>query len=176
MSVGDMDNRLICPECGMPLTPGVSICPECGYPVEAVFFRETQTKSNSPHSNEHTNAAEFDTLRYNQRVPSSGGCDTRQEKSDTEKVPEESLTIALCAMVLAFLVPPAGLIIGIIGLRKSNGRQSKSLCRTAVIIASVMTAALIVLGIILVPKLLKYYNTARTISDTVDGVIGILFS
>ena len=31
--------------------------------------RETLIKSNSPRSNEHTHAAEFDTLRFNQRVP-----------------------------------------------------------------------------------------------------------
>lgn len=31
--------------------------------------KETLIKSNSPRSNEHTHAAEFDTLRFNQRVP-----------------------------------------------------------------------------------------------------------
>ena len=31
--------------------------------------RETLIKSNSPRSNEHTRAAEFDTLRFNQRIP-----------------------------------------------------------------------------------------------------------
>ena len=31
--------------------------------------RETLIKSNSPRSNAHTHAAEFDTLRFNQRVP-----------------------------------------------------------------------------------------------------------
>ena len=30
---------------------------------------ETLIKSNSPRSNEHTHAAEFDTLRFNQRIP-----------------------------------------------------------------------------------------------------------
>lgn len=175
MSVGDMDNRLICPECGMPLTAGVSICPECGYPVGAVF-KDTLNKSNSSHSNERSNAAESGTVNVNQCAQGSVGYDTLRERSEHEEVPEDNLTMAVCALVLAFLVPPAGLIIGIIGLRKSKGGQVKNLCRTAVIIASVMTAALIVLGMILVPKLLSYYNTARTISDTVDGVLDILFS
>ena len=33
-----------------------------------ILLRETLIKSNSPRSNEHTHAAEFDTLRFNQRV------------------------------------------------------------------------------------------------------------
>ena len=33
------------------------------------IIRETLIKSNSPRSNEHTHAAEFDTLRFNQRIP-----------------------------------------------------------------------------------------------------------
>ncbi|MGN0656981.1 MAG: hypothetical protein ACI4KR_09310, partial [Ruminiclostridium sp.] len=34
-----------------------------------LLSRETLNKSNSPRSNAHTHAAEFDTLRFNQRVP-----------------------------------------------------------------------------------------------------------
>ena len=32
------------------------------------IVKETLIKSNSPRSNEHTHAAEFDTLRFNQRI------------------------------------------------------------------------------------------------------------
>ena len=32
------------------------------------LIKETLIKLNSPHSNAHTHAAEFDTLRFNQRV------------------------------------------------------------------------------------------------------------
>ena len=39
--------------------------------------RETLIKSNSPRSNEHTHAAEFDTLRFDQRVPRQRGANLR---------------------------------------------------------------------------------------------------
>ena len=42
----------------------------CGsFDIGFIMTRETLIKSNSPRSNAHTHAAEFDTLRFNQRVP-----------------------------------------------------------------------------------------------------------
>ena len=47
----------------MQLLPIPLKCPHCGAKI-----KETLIKSNSPRSNAHTHAAEFDTLRFNQRI------------------------------------------------------------------------------------------------------------
>ena len=52
--------------------------------------------------------------------------------------PEEKSTLATCALVFAFLVPIAGLILGIIGVTKYNNPELKKKCIIAIPVSVVV--------------------------------------
>ena len=113
--------------------------------------RETLIKSNSPRSNEHTHAAEFDTLRFNQRFPRAtphkdhlldfarvllasfpSSCTIRPSKASALRRPHCTILRKICGSICAPDLISASLFSGFPGNYSLTGFPSRaSLSRSA---------------------------------------------
>ena len=146
----------ICSECGYALAMTDNTCPECGAPVEKrVAFCSECGRALLP----------------DETVCS--GCGAPVLSQDTPPAPEENSIniLLLCAFIFAFIVPVAGLILSIVGLKKLP-KADHSKCIAALIISIIMTAAVTVFCVIYLPKLLGLVNTGSRIKETLDGFLG----
>lgn len=145
----------ICSECGYALASTDNTCPECGAPAERkVAFCSECGRALLPD----------ETVCQ--------GCGAPVFSEDTPPAAEANNinVITLCALIFAFLMPPAGLVLSIIGLKKLP-KADHGKCLAALIISIVMTIALTVFCIVYLPKIFGLVNTGSRIKETLDGFL-----
>ncbi len=125
----------VCGECGMELTEGAAVCSGCGAP---------------------TKEAKHFCIECGRLIPLSASvcteCGAPQHKKDaapaaantTVIVNESRLSdsIAVCAMIFGFLLPPVGLIFSIIGIISYGPGMNKKMSIAALIISVIVGVAM----------------------------------
>lgn len=135
-----------CPECGAELPPGAAACPVCGCPASLP----------SPASPVQSAAVPGTVI-----IAAPSG---------------QSGALAICAMVLCFLFPPAGFVLGLVGLFVYGKGTNRGLCIAAVSVSAVLmiliTIALCKIIPIVNQRLEELQRTADSLTEIVDGVSG----
>ena len=141
---------IICYECGRPLEAGSAVCPGCGAPQRLC------SECGRPLEN---GAA----ICRGCGAPINAGIPQVQMPAQAPQAAGSS-PLVLCALILAFVFPIAGLIIGLIA-RKSCLPSEKKMLRAALIVAVILTIAEAILLAVFLPKLIHTLNTGGKVSD-----------
>ena len=120
---------MFCSNCGAQIQDGSYVCPSCGAQTGA--SQPTQTYSQP--QNYQTGYTQQPQQGYYQQ-PQQG----YYQQPYYPGVETETSGTATLALVLAFLVPLAGLILGIVGLSKYKNPQYRSRCTAAIVVSIVI--------------------------------------
>ena len=146
----------ICSECGYALALTDKTCPECGAPVyQAAFYCSECGRELLP----------------GETVCSGCGAPINADNTPPAAETDSINVVTLCALIFAFLMPPAGLVLSIIGLKKLP-KADHGKCLAALIISIIMTAAITVFCVIYLPKIFGLVNTGSRIKETLNSFLG----
>lgn len=151
-----------CPECGHILASGERTCPECGFDVLPVKrCRKCGTA-----------------LESGVQTCPECGCPVAEavkvEVGGTARYDDRSGALAVCAMILAFLFPPAGLILGLVGVYIYSGGVHRGLSIAAAAVSFVLIIGITILLVNVIPevnsRLSQLDNAASEVADAAEGV------
>lgn len=164
-------NVIRCPECGVELYAGTKVCGFCGYELEKVS-RCTDCGAVLPEG---------------ASVCKECGCPVEShssyvvlpqpvEQPATAVQAEQSGGLAICAMIFSFLFPPAGLVMGAVGIFVYKRGINRGLSIAAAGIGAVLTTLIIIALCKIIPavneRLEKLGAVADGITSLSEGVTG----
>lgn len=148
-----------CSQCGKELEDNANFCPSCGARQhmdskldEGYYNNDYQQDSINntqftyeENSNSTSNDVFGDMYTSEENATNINKEQEKQEKGEKKNLKE----IAICALVLAFFVPIAGFVLGIVGIKENNDTSSKyyKMC-VAAIVVSIVSFISHIIGII----------------------------
>ncbi|MBR0145707.1 MAG: hypothetical protein IJM25_03475 [Eubacterium sp.] len=144
----------VCPNCGAPFSVGGSPCRECG----CLLRPNDSTCPNCGAPSFRSVPGEYAvsmTPEYEQNHP------VKENTSDGN-------TMVICAMVMAFIFPPLGLILGILSLKKAGTKTQRNLAITSIILSIIWAIILTILLVIFLPKIFGLAEKSEKVHDFLD--------
>jgi len=146
-----------CPYCGATMTDDTLICPNCGRPADSAPSQAQPTYDQQPYAQQPYSQQPYSQQPYSQQ-PYSQQPYAQQPYTQAPNqqyqppygqpyypaVPESN-GLAIAALILAFVEPIIGIILGAVGLNKLHEPKNRSMCKAGLIISIVR----IVLAVIL---------------------------
>lgn len=134
-----------CAECGAVLPEGSSVCGNCGCPVvsQATYYGLPQPVAQlTPVVAQMTSGVAAE--------PSGG--------------------LAICAMILCFLIPPVGLILGAVGIFVYKRGINRGLSIAAVSVGAALTIVLVILLCNIIPAVNKRLEEIQKVADGINSI------
>ena len=131
-----------CPYCGATMTDDTLICPNCGRPTDGNPSYAQQPYDQQPYAQQP-----YAQQPYAQQPYAQAPNQQYQPPYGQPYYPAapESNGLAIAALILAFVEPIIGIILGAVGLSKLHEPKNRSMCKAGLIISIVR----IVLAVIL---------------------------
>lgn len=136
-----------CSHCGIQVDDNVTTCPSCGYLIATVreqqappAYSERAGGKFCSHCGRQINIAAV--------VCPYCGCPV-ETAAPAQDRPSESNSMGIASIILAFLMPLVGLILGIVGLKNSADPRNVKNCKIGIGISIGMMVVSIVFAIIM---------------------------
>ena len=142
-----------CPYCGATMTDDTLICPNCGRPADGAPSQAQPTYDQQPYAQQPYSQQPYAQQPYTQQPyaqqPYAQAPNQQYQPPYGQPyypAAPESNGLAIAALILAFVEPIIGIILGAVGLNKLHEPKNRSMCKAGLIISIVR----IVLAVILV--------------------------
>ena len=135
-----------CPNCGNILNDNTTMCPKCGMQI-------TQSNMTNSMNNMNTSGS-MNTMNTMNTAPSSNG----------------ENNIAIAGFILSFIIPIIGLILSIIGLKKSKETNNGRGLSIAGIVISTIFTIISIIAIFLIFYIYSTMSVTKTMTNAKDKI------
>lgn len=164
-------NVIRCPECGVELYAGTKVCGFCGYELEKV----SRCAECGAELQQGASVCTRCGCPVGSQSPYAGLPQPVEQLAPAVQA-EQSGGLAICAVILSFLFPPAGLALGAVGIFVYKRGINRGLSIAAAAIGAVLTTLIVIALCNIIPavneRLEKLEAVADGITSISEGVTG----